>query len=109
MFVLLFPFTNRVYIRGYFKDLSKIQAISTSHQQIVLMINNRVIATTTTNVNSYYEFDFLDEFSRTESLKFYYVNNKDTLLLKTISQLKSDDFKLDLYMPSINKKQIKHK
>jgi hypothetical protein len=102
MFVLRFPFTNRVYIRGYFKDLSKIQAISTSH-------HNRVIATTTTNVNSYYEFDFLDEFSRTESLKFYYVNNKDTLLLKTISQLKSDDFKLDLYMPSISKKQSKHK
>ncbi len=63
-----------------------------------------IIATTKTDANSYYELDFLDSFSRKEALHFYYVKNKDTVLLKSITQLESDDFKLDLYMP-IKKKQ----
>jgi hypothetical protein len=108
-FIFLFSFTNRIYITGYFKDLRKVRPISTSHQQLILMLNKKVIATTKTDASSYYELDFLDEFSRTESLNFYYVKNKDTVLLKSITQLESDDFKLDLYMPPINKKQSKRR
>ncbi len=107
-FLLLFSFTNRIYITGYFKDVRKVKPIITAHQQLILMLNKQVIATTKTDANGYYELDFLDTFSRKEALNFYYVNNKDTVLLKSMTQLESDDFKLDLYMPA-KKKQSKQK
>ncbi len=42
-FIVLFSFTNRIYITGYFKDVRKVKPIITAHQQLILMLNKQVI------------------------------------------------------------------
>lgn len=64
------------------------------------MTGTKIIAKTTTDAKGYYELNFLDIYSKSDTLNFYYTANanQDTILLKSLTTLPSDTPIIDLFV-----------
>lgn len=103
LIILVFGFTNRIYITGHFKNTNKAKHILTNNRKIILMVKNSIVAESKTDSTSYYELDFLDIYSIKDTINIYYIagnNNQDTILLKSINSFSSDTPLIDLYVPT---------
>lgn len=93
------PNAVTIYLTGSLKNASTAKnIISTANRQILLQVDDKIIAKAITDKNGKFSVDFLED-PTAKSYDFYYINSKDTILLKSISNFENETPDITFIIP----------